>query len=219
MIQNKMPDSCPYTIGITGITGSGTSTVAQILADAGGLVIHADKLVHQLMQKPMRPSLFGEAIFDTVYEDIVKLFGNEILADNGEINRKSLGEVVFNHPEKLKMLESIIHPSVIAKIKSLLIASIEAKYPFAVVDAPLLIESGLNTICDEIWVIISTYEIRMARIMKRDNISPSDAQRRLKNRKGDVFLTAHADVVIENNGDLITLTTAVRQRLSQCLYH
>ena len=189
MIQSKI-------IGITGITGSGTSTVSVILAELGGYVIYADKLSHEVILK-------GQP----AYEKILSTFGEDILQSNGEINRKILGAKVFGNPEKLAALESMIHPEVIAKTHELLAQAQD--FSFAVIDAPLLIESGMHKICNSVWLVTATDENRLARIMSRDGIDIKTATRRLKSRAGDDVLRLHADVIIENNGDITSLRAQI----------
>jgi len=189
-------------IGVTGITGSGTSTVSAILAEHGGYVIVADKLAHEVMQK-------GQA----AYEKIVSEFGNEILKSDGEIDRKALGGLVFANKEKLALLESIVHPIVITKTQALLTTA--SNYPFAVIDAPLLIESGLNTICHRVWLVTASNELRVARIMARDNIDIETATHRINSRLGDKALRPFADAIIENDGNLINLRENVQNMISE----
>jgi len=200
MIQNKL------VIGVTGISGSGTSTVSKILDEVGGVVLSADKMVHDIMQKE------GEA-----YYEIVKLFGDEILDEDDNINRKKLGSFVFgdDNKEKLFLLESIIHP----KVTKIILRGIDYIFSFnfnvfAVIDAPLLIESGLNKHCNRTWVVTSSYENRLKRIVKRDNISEDVARKRLSSRKGDNFLSQHADTIIENNKDLASLRKNIFEKLA-----
>jgi len=192
MTQNKI-------IGVTGITGSGTSTVSAILAEHGGFVINADKLAHNAMQD-------GEP----TYNKIIDAFGAEV-ATNGQIDRRVLGEIVFNNPNKLALLESIIHPYVISKTKELLERATD--HPFAVIDAPLLIESGMYKMCNLVWLVTATDDTRLARIMARDGIDLLAATRRLKNRNGDNALRPYANVVIENNADIAMLRTVIKETL------
>jgi dephospho-CoA kinase len=188
-------------IGVTGITGSGTSTVSAMLEEIhGAFVIYADKLSH-------------EAIFkgQPAYEKIVGVFGKNILNADGEINRKILGEKVFGNSEQLAALEAIIHPEVIAKTHVLLEQA--RGFPFAVIDAPLLIESGMYKICGSVWLVTAYDSIRVARIMLRDNIDRETATRRVNSRAGDDFLLPFANKVIENNGDIESLRRAVERNL------
>jgi len=197
MIQNNI-------IGVTGITGSGTSTVSAILKEHGGFVINADKLAHDVMRK-------GEA----AYEKIVSHFGTDILSSNGEVNRKALGALVFGNTKKLSILESIIHPEVIAKTHELLRHT--TGHPFSVIDAPLLIESEMHKICNSVWLITAPDDIRIKRIMSRDGIDYQTAIRRLDSRTGDDFLRRYASLVINNNADLASLKSEVAKCIIKML--
>jgi len=188
-------------VGVTGISGSGTSTVAKILEEQGGFIINADKLAHAAQRK-------GGSAFTI----IIKTFGEGILDENGEINRRSLGALVFGseNKEKLQILEQIIHPIVIAEIHTQIKdAANSGKYNFAVIDAPLLIESGLNNLCNTCWLITAPHNLRLQRITARDGIDQETAERRLNSRPGDETLRPHADIVIENDGELETLCNRV----------
>jgi len=192
MTQNKI-------IGVTGITGSGTSTVAAILQELGGFVISADKLAHEVMQQ-------GQA----AYDKIVARFGRTILNTDGEINRKVLGGLVFGNAAAMAELEAIIHPEVIAKTKELL----KQSYAFAVIDAPLLIESGMYKICGSVWLVTAPNETRIARITSRDGIDTKTAMRRINSRKGDEFLRSYADVIIENSTTLEDLRRKIKREIA-----
>jgi len=181
-------------IGVTGISGSGKTTITHMLAQMGGYTVDADQLVHQLMQK-------GQPL----YNDIIAVYGTDILDNKGEIYRPALGKLVFNDKEKLAQLESIIHPQVIATTNSLITqAKSSGQYKFAVIDAPLLIEAGMHKDCHSCWLVTASHEKRLARIMARDNISKEAAEKRLANRASDSALMPHANIIIENNDDDLT---------------
>ena len=186
-------------IGITGITGSGTSTVAGILREKGCFVISADSLAHDAIKKGQE-----------AYAKIVEAFGASILDPDGEINRKALGTHVFGEENKINRsyLESVIHPVVLAAIKELIN---NCESPFAVIDAPLLIESGLGKECDEVWLITASDEVRTIRIIERDKIDKSTATKRIKSRQNEECLINHADVVISNNEGIAGLLDQVNK--------
>ena len=194
MMQNKI-----RIIGVTGITGSGKSTVAGILKEHGGFVISADDLAHEAIKK-------GQ----DAYKKIVEVFGESMLMLDGEINRKSLGALVFGEENKnnLSYLESIIHPFVLDKTRELVRS---CKNQFAVIDAPLLIESGLDEQCGDVWLITASDEIRISRIMARDGVDKAIAEKRLKSRQNEENLIKRADVVITNNGDYLSLREQVEK--------
>ena len=196
MTQNKI-----RVIGVTGITGSGTSTVADIISEHGGSVISADILAHDAINKGQE-----------AHTKIVQKFGDGVLNTNGEINRKALGLLVFGEENEKDRawLESIIHPVVLATIKEL-VKNCES--PFVVIDAPLLIESGLNKECDEVWLVTATDEVRISRIMERDGVDRHAAQKRLSSRQDEKNIKNHIDVVISNNGSIEDLRKQVAAKL------
>jgi len=186
-------------IGVTGKSGSGASAVSKILERMGGFVINADALAHELYL------LDGLA-----YAPVVDAFSKEILNGAGEIDRKKLGSLVFADPDKMKILEGIIHPLVI-KCCLEYIDDIETSraYAFVVVDAPMLIESHCHQFCTTTWLIVAENDVRIARIVKRDHISEAAAQMRLSARVDDGLLEKNADFIIENNGTLSALEDTV----------
>jgi dephospho-CoA kinase len=173
------------------------------LQEQGGYVIEADKLAHELMLK-------GEP----AYTEIVAAFGFDILDQSGEINRRALGAKVFANKSQLAKLEKIIHPRVIEKTRIIIKKAAElGTHTFMVIDAPLLIESGMNTLCDSLWLITAPDEIRITRITVRDSITEDAAKRRLQSRNGDAALQAHANITIENNGSAIALRSKIEVAL------
>ena len=187
-------------IGITGITGSGTSTAAKILESLGGNIISADKLAHEAIKK-------GQP----AYKKILEFFTEDILDTQGEISRKALGKIVFNDPSKRKILESIIHPIVIQEIKNHVNrrgehCSLAAR--FTVIDAPLLFESGLDKLCDICWIIEADNEARIARIIKRDNITREVACARIAARG-----KLPDAIIIKNTGTFEELEQKIKESL------
>lgn len=196
-------------IGVTGGICCGKSTVSRILKERGAYIIDADEINHKLMLRG-----------NSAYNEIIDYFGNSIVGVDGEINRKTLGYIVFSDKTKLSKLTEITHKYIIAQTFSL-IKEISEKannkindfeysgnfreYRFVVIDAPLLIEAGLNKICDEVWLIISDINFRIDRIVQRDNVSKLHAEKVIGNQTPVELLKEHADVVIENNFNLAYL--------------
>ena len=195
MTQNKL-----RVIGVTGITGSGTSTVASLLKEHGGFIISADSLAHDAIKKGQE-----------AYIKIVHKFGGGVLKTDGEIDRKALGALVFGeeNKENRAWIESIIHPVVLTKIKELVCC---CENPFVVIDAPLLIESDLYEECDEVWLVTASDEVRASRIMKRDGVDKITAEKRLKSRQNEENLINHACVVFDNNGDIAALQEQIDKK-------
>ena len=173
-------------IGLTGPIGAGTSTVAQMLRELGAKVLDADAIVHDEQSR------------GTVgYTAIVQAFGTKILREDKEIDRTKLAAEVFGDPAKLERLERIIHPRVVARI-------LEARKMLAdrevlVVEAIKLLESGLRSICDEIWVVVTPRETLLQRLETR-GLGRAEAELRLRSQRSEEEFRAAADVVIENDG-------------------
>jgi len=193
MTQNK------FIIGITGNSGSGKSTVSKMLAAEGGHTIDADRVAHKVME-PGQPA----------YKKIVAVFGQSILDNEGQIDRKKLGAIVFNDTQKRTQLESIVHPLVTDEIL-LEIANTTAS--FYVVDAVLLVESGLNQHCNSLWLITASEEKRLQRIIARDGLSPEAAQARMKNQRDTTPIAAISQQIINNDGNIINLKTLVQKSI------
>lgn len=195
-------------IGITGISGSGKTKATKMLAAQGGLAIDTDTLAHALMKK-------GQP----AYDKIIKAFGTEILDETGEIHRPSLGKLVFGNTDNMRRLEAILHPAVAEKTTEIITDTRKAgTHMFVIIDAPLLIEAGMHTMCDSCWLITASHETRLKRIIKRDNISVEAAGNRLKSRKSDETLKPYAHVVIENDGnDLYKLQETILEALNKVL--
>jgi len=191
-------------IGITGMSGSGKTYVTRQLADMGGLPIETDPLAHELMKK-------GQP----AYDDIIRIFGTDILCEDGEINRPALGKQVFSDKAKMSQLEGVIHPKVAAKTAKIIEKAAESgKYKFAIIDAPLLIEAGMHIMCDSVWLIMADHKTKCARIVSRDGITLEAAEKRLSSRKGDEILRPHVHIVIDNNDET---PASLKQKITAAL--
>ena len=183
-------------IGLTGGIASGKSTVSKYLAEKGFKVYDADKIAKDISGKK------------SVQEEIILTFGNEILDENGNVDRKKLKEIVFGDKEKLKQLNAIIHPKVIDFYKELKEKNTDKIIIF---DVPLLFESGIDKFCDKILVVISDYEIQLDRIVERDKIDRELAEKIIKSQLSNEERIKKADVVIENNSSLEDLFEKVER--------
>ena len=183
-------------IGLTGGIASGKSTVSKYLAEKGFKVYDADKIAKDISEKK------------SVQEEIILTFGNKILDENRNIDRKKLKEIVFEDKEKLKQLNAIIHPKVIDFYKELKKQNTDEIIIF---DVPLLFESGIDKFCDKILVVISDYEIQLNRIVERDKIDRELAEKIIKSQLSNEERIKKADVVIENNSSLEDLFEKVER--------
>ena len=183
-------------IGLTGGIASGKSTVSKYLAEKGFKVYDADKIAKDISGKK------------SVQEEIILTFGDKILDENGNIDRKKLKEIVFGDKEKLKQLNAIIHPKVIDFYKELKEKNTDKIIIF---DVPLLFESGIDKFCDKILVVISDYEIQINRIVERDKIDRDLAEKIIKSQLSNEERIKKANVVIENNSSLEDLFEKVER--------
>ena len=155
-------------IGLTGSIGTGKSTVANYLKESNISVINLDDIAHQTILKGNK-----------AYNKIVNEFGNEILDDNGEIDRKQLGVIVFDDVDKLEKLNSFTHPEVLETLAKQIAINEKSGEPFIVVEVPLLLELNLERLFDEIVVVFTPLDKQIERVRKRDNISEEEAIKRI----------------------------------------
>jgi len=182
-------------IGLTGGTGSGKSVVSKSLLAAGAVIVDADRIAHEIILK-------GEP----AYHEIIEYYGTGILDVEGNIIRKKLGEIVFNDKEKLAFLNQCTHKYITAEVKRQIAEAKEAGTAKAIiVDAPLLLEAKLETVCDLVWVVYAEPEVRAQRVMARDGITYELAKARISNQKSWEEYRAAADAVIDNSKDLVHL--------------
>ena len=181
----------PYIIGLTGNSGSGKGAVGKILEKHGALVIDCDVLAHENMAKG-----------GVAYHDIVRAFGDGILSENGEIDRKILGGVVFNDKDKLALLNKISHAYINRRVFEIIEES--PQYNLIVIDAPLLFEAGMAEKCSACWLVTADEKIRLERVMQRDGINEEKARERFRNQRDLSRIPDQFDVVIENNYDTET---------------
>ena len=179
-------------LGITGAVGAGKSTIMNRLKEQyGAYTIQADQVGHLLMKK-------GQIC----YEAILKQFGDGILAENGEIDRKKLGGIVFSNRRLLLKLNKIIHPAV----KQYILDQIENQRrkgcKLFVMEAALLLEEHYDAICDDLWYIYVNDEVRRVRLKADRGYSDEKITEILENQLEDVIFREHCRYVVENNGDL-----------------
>ena len=177
------------TIGLTGGIGSGKSTVAQWFKKQGVPVLDADKTVHRLLQADL-----------STISKLSHEFGTEILAEDGQINRSKLGQLVFGDPEVRKRLESIVHPKVVDCLKGERAALRGTGSKFCVWDVPLLFEIGLEQLVDEVWVVWIPRELQILRVLARDKLSRGEVEARMAAQRPLDEKRKQAKVVIDNSG-------------------
>ncbi|MBI3650111.1 MAG: dephospho-CoA kinase [Acidobacteria bacterium] len=188
-------------VGLTGSIAVGKSFVVAVLKELGCAVFDADKIAHSVMTP-------GK----TAYEDIVKEFGAEVLAQDLTIDRAKLGAIVFADATRRQRLNEIVHPRVIAE-QNRLLAEVEAAEPngIAVIDAALMIESGGYKRFDKLIVVYCERETQIERLMQRNQISRADAERRVGAQLSSDEKRRYADYEINTEGSF----AEVRERVQR----
>ena len=175
-------------IGVTGPSGSGKSLLSKYFSDLGVTVIDADALYHSMLIPPS-PCL------DAIREK----FGDGVISADGSLDRSALSKVVFNSPEKLRLLNRTVLTLVLDEIRARLRALEADGVETVIIDAPTLIESGFHLECDTVVSVIAPVDDRIARICHRDGISREKATERVRAQKEDSFYTEHSQEVVLND--------------------
>jgi len=187
-----------YVIGLTGNIATGKTAVATMLAERGAQVIDADQLAHEAM-----------GAGTPTWQRAVAEFGNGILLPDGEIDRGRLGALVFADPDALQRLETIVHPAVMDESNRRLdehhaeATSSGVELPkIVVLEAIKLIESGMYRRCDEVWVVTSSRQQQVQRLVAARNLTFDEANLRIDAQAPQAEKLALADVRIDNNDSL-----------------
>ena len=174
-------------IGLTGLTGAGKSTVAQKLMAYGCYHIDADKVAREVINNN-----------ENVKNKLKEHFGDDVINEDGTTNRPLLASRAFADEKSTNALNEITHPAVTEEIKSIIKDMEEIGYRGVIIDAIALFESGEDALCDFTVAVIAPKEIRLERIMKRDNITEEKALERINAQKDESFFTSRADFVLWN---------------------
>jgi dephospho-CoA kinase len=188
------------TVGLTGGIATGKSTVASVMARFGATVLDADHVVRELQ----RPGT-------TVYQAILQAFGPSILQSDGTINRKRLGEMVFQDEGARRRLEATIHPALVAAIEERLRAFESQGVKLCVVELPLLIEAGAQGRFDWVVVVTAPEEVQVSRLMADRGLTREEALARIRSQMPLQEKVAAADFVVENVGDLQEIERRVQE--------
>lgn len=186
-------------IGLTGGIGTGKSTVSQYLAELGAVIIDADKVGHEVFQ----PGTEG-------WDDVVATFGKGILTATGEIDRKKLGTLVFNNAEALSKLNQIVHPRAYNLVESRLEEYRRQGVQVVVVEVILLIEAKWTDLADEVWVVVAS-EDNVVKRLKQRGMSEEEIMARIRSQLSTKERVKHADVVINNDGDIDEVKAKVKE--------
>jgi len=187
----------PYRVGLTGGIGSGKSVVTAMFSGHGVPVIDADAIARDLT-KPGGPAL----------KQIVRVFGTEILNKSGHLKRDVLRNIVFSDDLMRRKLESILHPLIYATMNSLVQ---QTQTVYCILSIPLLLETGARNRVDTVLVVDTPVSLQIARICKRDGLSPTEAETIINTQLSREARLKDADEVIINDGDLGKLAARVNE--------
>lgn len=189
--NRKRAEIMGKTIGLTGSVATGKSTVSNLIQQAGIPLVDADIAARKVVE----PGTEG-------LKEIVAYFGEEILLADGTLDRAKLGEIIFKDKEKREKLNEITHP----RVKDYMLEARErffrAGEELVFFDIPLLFESHLESLVDQIVVVWTTPETELKRLMERNNLTKEDALRRIESQMGIDEKARKADFVIDNNESL-----------------
>lgn len=173
-------------LGLTGGVGCGKSTAAATLGQLGACVVDADAISHGLT------AAGGGAV-----EAIRARFGEDVIDAQGGVDRRKLGEKVFNDEGERRALEAILHPAIQKEMLRQMDEADQAGAPVVVLDVPLLYECGLDALCDQVWVVTVSQDQQVLRILKRDQITRDQALKRIESQMPLQEKEARADRVID----------------------
>lgn len=179
-------------LGLTGGIASGKSTVSNYLDDLDIPIVDADRVARDVMR----------AGTSTV-EKVAEQFGEEVLQENGEIDREYLGKLIFTYPEKRKQLNDIVHREIRGVILAVKEKMLEKEPPLIVLDIPLLYEADYENEVDEVMVVYVDSATQKERLLKRNpDLSESEALNRIYSQKSLEDKAKLADVLVDNNGTI-----------------
>lgn len=194
------------TLGITGRSGCGKSTVTAVFAAAGVPLADADQISREILQpgSPLLPQL-------------AECFGADLLNADGVLDRRGLADRAFATPEGKRALDALTHPEIIRRIRAAKAAAAAAGSPLFVLDGAVIVGTEAEAECDRLAVVTAPFEISVERIAKRDGISPEMAARRLNAQTPEAVLTAKADYLLRNDAGLEALEQAAAALCVQLL--
>jgi dephospho-CoA kinase len=194
-------------IGLTGQSGAGKTTVSKVFSEKGFASINADKIAREIMVKDS-PCL----------KELTECFGEDILLESGELDRRKLAGIVFTDEEKLHQLNAISYPYITSEILKQIKEYAHSGEKFVLLDAPTLFESRADDFCDLIISVTAPEDIRAQRIAKRDGIPEESIKERFSSQHSEKFFVDHSDFIIKNNksvDDLIEKACEVADKVKE----
>ena len=192
-------------IGLTGPTGAGKSTVAAAFRKLGCAVVDADRVARSIAECPDCLTRLKDA------------FGAEIIMPDGTLDRHELARRTFSSPESTRKLNNITHPAIIAECRRQIEAARSTECKAVILDAPLLFESGTQSLCDATVAVVTPDSSRLKRIMARDGISEEAARQRMAAQHGNDYFRRNAGYTFDGSTDWNTFDEAVGALLGRIM--
>lgn len=186
-------------IGLTGPTGAGKGAVCRVFLQENYGIVDTDRLAREVV----RPGT-------DCLKQLAEAFSPSVLNGDGTLNRRELARRAFASPAEQAKLNAITHPAILALCEREVEQLRAAGKRGAVIDAPLLLESGLNERCQKVLAVLAPEEMRLSRLLIRDALPEEELRRRMAAQQPDDFYAAKADAVITNDGDIAALEQQVR---------
>ena len=183
-----MPAKKTYVVGLTGGIGCGNSEAAKYLCSLGAKHIDADAISRSLTADD------GAAL-----PELRRIFGDGIFNDDGSLNRRALGDLVFSDVASKRALEGVIHPLVQRQVMDEIAAASAAGIPVTILDVPLLFETGMDVLCDETWTMSVPPEVQVRRVQARDGMTEEQARARIAGQLPMEERNARANKVINSD--------------------
>ena len=180
-----------FRIGLTGGVGCGKSTVSRYLSSLGIPIVDGDRIAHEATEP-------GSAVM----REIARVFGEDMLREDGTLDREKLAALVFSDEEKRQTLNGIIHPYVWRKAAAQMLAAEAVGHSLIVLDMPLLIEIGWHLRVESIWVVVVPKETQIERVCQRDGATREQALARIRMQMPTDKKIGYADIVIDNSGTM-----------------
>ena len=187
-------------IGLTGSIGTGKSEAARQLEALGAAVIDADEVGHEAYTPNTE-----------AWRQVVAVFGDEILGEGGEIDRRKLGAIVFSDAAQLAKLNQIMHPRMARMVADKIEVLRSQGVGVAVVEAALLFEAGWDSLVEEVWVTDSPDQTVIERLKKRNGLTEEEARKRISSQMGRTERLEKSDIIIDNSGDMVGLETVIKE--------
>lgn len=181
-------------LGVTGQSGAGKGEFCNVMREMGVACLDTDKTAREVVE----PGTECLAI-------LVKHFGEEILCEDGTMNRKRVATIVFSDKQKLEFLTKTTHKYIIEKIKEWLLERELSGDKIVIIDAPQLFDAGADFYCNMKLCVLADKDVRIQRIMSRDGITKEQATERIENQNDDEYFKQRCEYVVYNNGNLAKL--------------